>query len=228
MGRTQTKFVDLQRLHSCGDSASLIIRLMMAFNDISVANQCLSIFKKEQPPMRKHVQRGAAMYFIRLQCGHLNEAMKIVREIRDDQKLCDTVKRCSQIAQESFDKLTNSLKGSSNNAEFEQYVGQIRHNTVFHYTKNKLVNKALSDRSSRSESCRSKITRGDDISLWRFELADDIVDSVVCRQIWKIPRNADLRKEADLKADYGSKLCQSFLNFSGEFIFRFIKEHAAI
>ena len=91
-----------------------------------------------------------------------------------------------------------------------------------------MVDKALTDRASRSEARRSKITRGDHISLWRFELADDIVDSVVCRQIWKIPRNANLRQEADLKADYGSELCQSFLDFSGEFIFRFIEDHAVI
>jgi len=227
MSSTQTMFVDLQRLHSCGESGSLIIRLMMASNDISLANQCLSKFKEEQPPIRKHVQRGACMYFIRLQCGHLNEAMKIIQEIRDDQNLYDRVERCSRMAQDSFNKLANCLKGNSDNDRFEQYVGQIRQNTVFHYSK-KLVDRALSDRSARQEARQSKITRGDHISLWRFELADDIVDSMVCRQIWKIPRNADLRQKADLNADYGSDLCQAFLNFCGEFIFRYIKEHAVI
>ena len=227
MSRTQTIFVDLQRLSSCGESASVIIRLMMACNDISLANQGLARYKEEQPAIKSHVQRGAGMYFIRLQCGHLNEAMKIISEIRDNERLRDRVEKCSHIAREAFDRLTNCLKGDPGNRDFERYVGRIRHSTVFHYAP-KTIDKALNDRASRPEASRSKITRGDHISLWRFELADDILDSVVCRQIWNIPRTANLPQEADLKAEYGSNLCQALLSFSGEFIFRFVQEHAAI
>lgn len=226
MGQTQTIFVNLQRLNSC-NNAGTIIRLMMACNDISVANQCLSQFMTEQTPIRRHVQKGALMYFVRLQCGHLNEAMKIIEEIREDPNLNDRVKHCSQTAQDLFSKLTNCLQGGTDCADFQKYVGQIRQNTAFHYTE-KLVNRALSDRSDRPEARISKITGGDHINLCRFELADDIMDSIVCRQIWRIPRDADLRQEADRSADFGSDLCKSLLGFAGEFIVRYIREHAAI
>jgi len=199
----------------------------MACNDIALANYCLSKFKEEQSPMRKHVQKGALMYFVRLQCGHLNEVMEIIQEIKDDRILYGRVKHCSQTARDSFNKLANCLKDSPQNKIFEEYIGRVRQNTAFHYDR-KLVDRALSDRSSRPEARRSKITYGDHISLLRFELADDIIDSIICREIWKIPRSADLRQEADRISDFGSDLCKSLLDFGGEFIFRYIQEHASI
>lgn len=230
MGRTQTIFVDLRRLKSC-DNAGTIIRLMMACNDLIVANLCLSQYKTEflpeQASIRKHVQRGAAMYFVRLQCGHLNEAMKIIKEIRDTPYLNDRIERCSQTAKDSFSKLTNCLKGESGHSDFQRYVGLIRHKTVFHYDNDK-IKEALSDRAGRPEATMSKITAGDHMSLCRFELADDISDTTICRQLWKIPRDADLRQEADRCSDFGSDLCRSLVDFAGEFIIRFVQEHAAV
>lgn len=230
MSKTQTIFVNLQKLNSC-DYAGTIIRLMMAYNDLMVANQCLSQFKTqfltEQASIRKHVQKGAAMYFVRLQCGHLNEAMKIIKEVKDTPYLNDRIERCSQMAKDSFSKLTTCLKGESGHSDFQKYVGGIRHKTVFHYD-NDMVKKALSDRAGRPEAAMSKITAGDHISLWRFELADDISDSTVCRQLWKIPRNADIQQEANRCSDFGSDLCRSLLDFAGEFIIRFVREHATV
>jgi hypothetical protein len=227
MAKTLTIYVDLQRLQASGDSSSLIVQLMMACNDISLANQCLSNFRDEVPPIRRHIQRGALIYFIRLQCGHLNEAMKLIKEIQEDKHLLEKVKRCRSSAQDSFLKLCNCLKGGPDYKKFEQYVGRIRHNTVFHYDKT-VVQKALSDRANRAEARQTRITFGDHISLCRFDLADEIVDSVICRQIWKIPKNVDLRKYADEYSDFGADLCKSYLVFCGEFIGRYVQEHAAI
>lgn len=225
MSRTQTHFVDLSRLLFQKEKASLIIRLMMACNDISLANQCLAKYKKDQGRMRKHVQKGALMYFVRLQCGHLNEAMDLVQKICDDLELHERIERCSPYAKACFEDLKKCLKGGCDHSKFKDYVMKVRHKTVFHYDP-KLVERALADRASRPEARISKITRGDHISFWRFELSDDIVDSIICRHIWKIPRNADLREQADKIADFGSNLCVSFLEFCGEFIYSYIQEKA--
>ncbi|MGA2781237.1 MAG: hypothetical protein ABSF13_04875 [Smithella sp.] len=48
MARTLTTYVDLSRLQSLGERASVIIRLMMAGNDIALANQCLGYYKNEE------------------------------------------------------------------------------------------------------------------------------------------------------------------------------------
>jgi hypothetical protein len=91
---------------------------------------------------------------------------------------------------------------------------KVRHKTVFHYDR-KLVERALEDRANRQEARTSHITRGDHITLRRFNLSDDIVDSIICRHIWKIPRKADLRQQADQIANFGSNLCVFFLDFCG-------------
>lgn len=228
MSRTHTLYVDLQRLQADGSSSLTVIRLMMACNDILLANHCLSVSKNVQSKIRQHVQRGAGMYFVRLQCGHLNEALKIVQEINKDSSLINLIDRCSQRTKDSFNILVNCLKGGSNYKSFENYVGRIRHSTVFHYDNKKLVKIALSDRAGRKEASQSKVTFGDHISLSRFELADDIVDSIVCRQICKIPRTADLRQEIDKIMVWTSDLAKSLIEFSGEFIYKYVQEHAAI
>lgn len=227
MSRTQTIFVDLSRLLFQKEEAALIVRLMMACNDISLSNQCLVKYREDQGRMRQNVQRGALMYFVRLQCGHLKEAMDLIQEICDSQELYRRIERCSTYAQTCFENLKRCLKGGPDFAKYKDYIMRIRHKTIFHYD-SKLVEKAIVDRASRQEAKTSRITRGDHISLWRFELSDDIVDSIVCRQIMKIPKDADLRKQADEYADFGSNLCISFLDFCGEFVFSYIQEKAAI
>lgn len=226
MSRTRTILVDLQRLKASGN-ASPLIRLMMACNDIAIANQCLKKFKDDQSKIRKPVQKGALMYFVRLQCGHLNEGLKIIQEIKDNDTLSEGIERCSLNARDSYDKLVACLKGGAENKKFEDNIARIRHKTIFHYD-NTMVQNALADRAGREEARRSKITLGDDISLFRFEVADDIVDSIVCRHICKIPRNADLRKEIDDIMVWASDIGRSLLDFGGEFIYRYIQDHAAI
>ena len=64
-----------------GQSAATVVKLMMACNDLSLANQALADWKKEQPNLRKSRQSGAQMYFVRLQIGHLYEGLKVIEEI---------------------------------------------------------------------------------------------------------------------------------------------------
>lgn len=223
MSRTHTLCINLQRLQAGGSSSLTVIRLMMACNDILLANHCLSLFKN-QSGIREHVHRGARMYFVRLQCGHLNEALKIVQEIKADSILMNLLDQCSQGTKDSFNTLVKCLRGGSDHKSFEEYVGRIRHSTVFHYDNKKLVERALSDRAGRKEASLSKITFGDHISLSRFDLADDIVDSIVCRQICKIPRSADLRQEIDRIMVWTSDLAKSLVEFSDEFIYKYVQK----
>jgi hypothetical protein len=206
---------------------------MMVCNDISVANHCLGMFKEsffdDRPSVRKHFAKGAAMYFVRLQCGHLHEALDVVREIKEDQTLFNMTERCSNTAQESFKELTDCLKDGPNRRKFEQYITRIRNNLAFHYCHKKgrkLIDRALSDRAGRIEAKTSTITLGNHLGLWRFELADDIIDSIVCRQIFGVPISADLRSEVDKILDFGSDLGKALITFGGEFATLFAKDHA--
>ena len=216
--------VDLVRLKACGDDAIVIIGLMLACNDIYASDRALIEFSKERSPIHKNVQRGERMYFSRLLMGHLKEAMKFVKTIKDNPKLSNTVENCSPRAKSSFSKLTNCLKGGSDYKKFTESVEKIRHKTAFHYDRSEIKN-ALCNRASRPETRKSKITGGDDISLYRCDLADDIVNSIVVRQVWKIPRTDNERNEIEERMGFILGLCRSLTGFCGEFFLEYMREH---
>lgn len=226
MSRTSTKCVSFEALEAKGESAILVIRLMMACNDLSLANHALTEWRNEQHKNLKARQPGAGMYFVRIQMAHLYEGLKVLEALRDNQSLMSLVRQCDQQTQQSFSNLEPFLTGGSNRSELEQIVGQIRNNLTFHYNdknEGKLIKWAVSDRAARTEARFSTITRGDAPHLWHFKVADDIVDSIAMRKIWRIPREADGRSEIDKIMIRARQICLWFLDFSGEFIWRYCK-----
>lgn len=220
--RTITKFLSFERLQARGASAITVIRLMMACNDLSLANQSLSEWKNELPSTMKARQTGAGMYFVRTQLAHLHEGLKVIEEIKADPQLMALIARCDSQTQQSFKELEQFLPKAPKRHEFEQLVGRIRHNLTFHYDESgKLIEQAVADRAARPDAKTSSITRGDTAYLWHFKVADDIVDSVVVRQIWAIPRDKDIRAEADRIADRVHEIFLWFVDFSGEFIWKY-------
>lgn len=198
----------------------------MACNDLSLANEAIGKWKEEEPPrMHRHRQAGAKMYFFRLQISHLYEALTAVAEVSENQELKALLEQCDKQTQASFRKLEPFAKGGSERARFERIAGMIRNNIGFHYeTNGKMIRKAVADRAGRAEARTSSITRGDSALLWRFNAADDIIDSIVTRQIWEVPRDTDTRAEADRIADEIHAIFLAFMDFSGEFIWRYFDE----
>lgn len=225
MPRTKTKHINFQKLQARGKSAVTVVKLMMACNDLSLTNQALSEWRKEQPRNKKSRQTAAGMYFVRTQIAHLFEGLKVIEAIQQDSTLFALIEKCDNKTQESFEKLKEFLPEGSKRAEFEKLAGRVRHNLAFHYDKSgKLIEKAIADRATRPESQISSVTRGDTAYLWHFKVADDVVDSIVVRQIWNIPRSANLRFETDQVADYLYGICLCFADFSGEFIWKYCGE----
>jgi hypothetical protein len=222
VARTTTRYLSFEKLQARGDSANTVIKLMMACNDLSLANQSLSEWKMELPSGRKSRQIGAGMYFVRTQLAHLHEGLKVIEEIKKAPVLMALVARCDNQTQQSFNELMQFLPKEPKRPEFEQLVGRVRHNVTFHYDESgKLIEEAVLDRASRPDARMSSITRGDTAYLCHFKIADDIVDSIVVRQIWAIPRELDVRIEADRIADRVHQILLWFVDFSGEFIWKY-------
>jgi hypothetical protein len=159
------------------------------------------------------------MYFVRLQVSHLNEALKIIRELRDDPSLMKLVDRCDAQTRASFTKLEQFMPGGAQHDQFAKVAGRIRQNLGFHYDESgKLIAKALKDRVAKYGASPSSITRGSTAHLWHFELADEILDRIVVREIWKISEPGDLRTEADKMAMWIHDILLAFVDFCGEFI----------
>lgn len=228
MVREKIDYIDLEQLQRCRDH-DIIIRLMMAFNDIVLANQCLGMIKKGKSPIAQEYKAGAKMYFVRLQFSHLNEAMKMLNKIKNNTHLFEIVKMCSSETKDCFNKLKSYISGGSKCKEFGAKIGRIRHNLTFHYEEcKKLYERALKTRSKRQGGKLSKITRSTDIENLRFNIADDLHDTIVCRQIWKIPEGTNILDEANVLADFGHEVCLCFLTFAYEFICRYLQKHELI
>jgi hypothetical protein len=223
MALTTTKCVDFVTLRSRGLSAAIIVKLMMACNDLSLTDQALADWKNEQRRDRISKQSGACMYFVRAQISHLYEGLIVIQKLRQDSELSKLVRTCDPHTQRCFHELKQYVCAGPRRDWFEKLAGRIRSNLAFHYDESgKLVMKAIADRASEPKANVSLVTQGDTIHQWHFKVADDVVDSIVVRQIWDIPRDADLRVQADAIAEEIHKIVLLFLDFSGEVIWKYL------
>lgn len=222
--RTRTLFISFSKLAKC-DYAEVVVTLALICNDLAIANSSMSRYSEVNSPLLAHVRRGARIYFSRMMSGHLNEALGAVQAVRDTPQLMMIVTQCSEAAQAAFNKLCDCLTGGPEQKKFEKYVGWVRNRVAFHYDPND-IRWAIDDRAGRAQADTSSLTGGGDIHSTRFEFGDDLLDSIVVRRLWKIPRSKDVKTEADRVATWCDEMCRRFLEFSQEFIPCFLRGRA--
>lgn len=222
MARLLMRPVRFDQLQSKGRESAIVVKLMMACNDLSLANQALEDWKKTTERERRDRKRGAGMYFVRVELSHLHEALKIIHQLERTPTLRALVEQCDARTQESYAEVLAHAYGGAKHGRFQQLVEQMRHKVAFHYDDSgKLIWWAIEDRASRPDGNHSSITRASEAHRWRFDVADDVVDSMVVRKFWQIPRSADLREEADKIADEVHAVLLRFVDFCGEFIWKY-------
>jgi hypothetical protein len=225
MERTRTLLVNIRKLDRQGDEGVIVLRLMMACNDLTTANQALGACREDKCEKTDYIRRGAAMYFVRLQMAHLHEALKIVSEIRGYQSLLSLINDCPHGTADRFAQLLRFVEGGTRRDDFHKYVELVRHKVTFHYDKRK-IQAALSDRARRRGDVAHLMTMADDIRRIRFQIADDLVNTLVCHHVWGIAPGTDRQIESDRIADFGFRICKIFLDFAGTFIMRFVEKNA--
>jgi hypothetical protein len=222
--RTHTKFFNFSKLAHV-DGASTVVRVAMVCNDLAIANSSLGHFKNLSSNALSHIRQGGALYFVRMSCGHLREGIKAIQEIRDDVALSALVTRCDTAAQSAFAELRECLPAGKHYAEFQRYIPSVRNKTAFHYDTIE-IKEALKFRTEHHSSSPCAMTIGEDVHSCRFDFADVVTDTIVCRKLWAIPVGADVRAEADKIADWCCTRTIEFLTFGGDFVTRFLQEHA--
>jgi hypothetical protein len=196
MGRSNTRYVAFSLLKARLPSSATVVRLMMACNDMALANQSLGKWKTEFETDRGARAWGASLWAIRAQISHMYEGLDIIRAILADQQLMQVVERCDQRTQESFETLKAYVESGAKLKELEAIAGRIRNTVSFHYDESgKLVTRAIQALATQGKT--SSVTRATVGPDWHFEVADRVVDEIVCGQIWNIPKNADQSAEAD-------------------------------
>lgn len=222
--RTQTLFISFDKLCRA-EGAVTVVTLALVCNDLAIANSSMGRYKQSNTALLTHVRRGGRMYFARMMCGHLNEGLEAIKQIRETPSLAQLVSQCSPGAQEAFATLCECLPEHGEHNRFEKYVDWVRNRVAFHYSPND-IDWAMHDRAKRPVANISGLTAGEDIHSTRFEFGDDLLDSVVVRKLWKIPRDKNLREEADAAANWCDMKCREFLQFSQEFVPLFLRRHA--
>lgn len=221
--RTQTLFINFDRLADA-PGAPTVVRIAMVCNDLAIADSSMSRYVALSAGILGHMKRGGQLYFVKVSCGHLNEGLKAIENVRDNPVLSALVERCSPQTQSAFAALCSCLPRGSERQMFLKSVGWIRNRVAFHYDE-KDIAWALRERAKRKSGAVSSITAGEDIHSTRFEFADDLLDTIVCRRLWEIPTSANLRSEADRIAEWCKKKCIAFLDFGGEFVLHFFREY---
>jgi hypothetical protein len=224
--RTQTIFISFSKLRRVEEFVP-VVTVALVCNDLAIANSSMGRYKQSQTKSLSHVGAGGGIYFARVLSGHLYEGMKAIQKVKHSSRLGKVALKCSPRAKGAFSALCDCLTGGREENNFRKYVGKIRNKIAFHYDPD-FLRWAIEDRASRSASDMASLTAGEDIHSTRFEFGDALLDSIVCRKLWEIPRSADLQVEADRVANWCHTKCLQFLEFGQEFVPRFFREHGIL
>jgi hypothetical protein len=192
--------------------ASVLVRLMIVMNDISITNSQMLEWQTTEDPKKKPRWRGAVLYFGRVQSAHLFEALEIIREINRDSKLKGRVRQCSKTVNECFDTVSRLL----NTADY-LLLATLRNNVAFHYT-SKLPMRRLKRLVDIQPDHRFAYSMGNDTLDWYFELGDLIADEIVIRDVFKIDEKEDIAKAAIKVLDRLHVVGDAFTRFAGYFV----------
>jgi hypothetical protein len=225
MPTTRTLLVDIRKLERQGDEGLIALRLMIACNDLTTVNHALARCRKDTSERTQYVDQGSEMYFIRLQIAHLNEALKVIVDLRDHPNLRRMVDDCHGSIADYFVRLLSFAPGETNQKQFLKYVELVRHNITFHYDKGR-IRAALKDRSKRLGDTAHFMTIADHVGLIRFRVADDVISTLIYRQIWKIPLDADLDIEVKRISEVCSELCEKLIKFAKAFLNHYVEKNA--
>jgi len=227
--RTTIKQVDFEDLQQRGPGSNVVVRLMMACNDLTLSNQAFKTTRLvDHPYPDDQTARAAGMYFLRVELGHLHEALKIIKSVKNSPPLLKRIGRLDNRSQASYAVLEKYVSGGKEQERLKNLIGVLRNNVGFHYNESgKLIEWAIKDRSSRKTGRNSSIVRSDEGHGWRFRVADDVVDSIVVRKIWKIPREKNMDEEIGKIGQEVNQVLAAFLDFCGEFIWDYCTNRRA-
>jgi hypothetical protein len=71
MCSTKTRLLDFDRIKLKGEDAHIVIKLMMACNDMSLANNSITLWRSDTYKELSDRQTEAGRYFIRIQLAQL-------------------------------------------------------------------------------------------------------------------------------------------------------------
>jgi hypothetical protein len=214
--RSRTCSTTFRRIADAGDLGPLLIKLMMAVNDLGMANYSLGQWKEMPPTGHENRSQGARSYFVRLMMAHTFEALKVIHKINATPKLKKLVDECDGPTRAAFARLVKVTGTADHKA-----MKRIRNAVVSHYETD-AIEKATERQSDRFSDHPLTLSIGRDLLDWYFEPADIVVDSIIVRDAIGLKDYPVVSAKVDEVATRLQKVAEDFANFSGYFIPRHV------
>jgi hypothetical protein len=199
--------------------AAVVVRLMMALNDIAMANEGLGEWTVTQEPRKLARQNGGRLYYGRMLMAHVYEALSIIEDVQKSPRLSALVQACDPQTISSFDAVATFLTTDDYGK-----LRRLRNKVSFHYDR-ELALEAVKKIAKKFPSHLSPYSLGHDPLDWYFELGDLALDRIVVRDIFEAPepedgdlRDADLRAAIDPILTRMYVMANAFRDFAGHFI----------
>jgi len=214
VGNSTHKYARLDALASKGELGSVLVRLMAVINDMSLAADAQRRWTEDPKTEREHRQRGAKIYFMRLQISHIFEALTIVEEIQDSPDLMKAVDRSDRFTRRGFAALLAFI-----NSPDYRIMARIRNNLTFHYDPT-TMGRAFTSLVAKHPDATGSMSLGDEPHNWFFEPGDMVGDRAAVREIFKVPEGADVAAETDKIVLRIHEIVQLFGGFAGSLIWQ--------
>jgi hypothetical protein len=204
--------VKFRKLAGNGELGQILVRLMMACNDFSLANESLGVWRNPETRKQQSRAAGAARYFLRLQVSHVCEAMDIVDEIERSATLKAAVEATDGRTQASFDRL-RAFKRSGRYKTMKLITNKV----AFHYDP-VWVKETIEAIDKKDPALTASISMGQEALDWYFEPADMVEDRLVVRKIFNVAEGSDVRAETDKILMELHEIAAVFGDFAGYFV----------
>ena len=174
---SRTKYFKSRDLPSEGALPGVLIRLMMAINDVSLAADADVMWVETLEQRRAHRKNRARTYFVRLIMSHVHEALAIVSEIDGNAELRAAVDKCDARTRANFTKLVALLKSPERG-----HLYRFRTKTTFHYDK-AIPRDTLKKVVEHDPDAVWGYSVGSRPLDWHYQIADAVVDRMVVRYV---------------------------------------------
>ncbi len=219
MARSRTKYFGSRRMALRGDLSSVLIRLMLAVNDISLAADANDMWAETTEQRRAYRKRLARGYFVRLIMSHVHEALKIIDEINKNPDLRTGVDQCDTRTRDNFEKLVGMLHSPERGHLF-----RFRTKATFHYDK-EVSTQHLQRVIAYDPAATWSYSVGSSPLDWHFELGDAVMDHMVVKFVLGAdePRSPARSEKVGMIATRLQQVSILFTDFAASFIERHSK-----
>lgn len=193
---------------------SVLVRLMMVVNDLTLVNECVDMWRATDERKRKNRQNEALKYLIELEVAHLHEGLGIIGKINKTPVLLNAVRRCDAPTQREFDALVAYSRGPH-----AKSILMVRHKLAFHYD-DTLAQQALTKIAQLYPGTAETVTMGHAPIDWYFGPGALVNERVAIRDVFKIPEGADVNEAANQLWEDLFEIASTFTQFAGHLAYQ--------